>query len=239
MPYKGKHRGHGRSKQTAKRIGTAAAVSGVAVAVPVMGLAAPAEAASLKTWERLAQCESGGDWNINTGNGFYGGLQFTKSTWKAYGGTKYASRADKATKMQQIAIAEKTLDGQGWGAWPACSRKLGLGGNDKGGNPGSPEKSKSKKSDSGDSDRDKSTKRTSRSSERKSASSESSHKAQAPTNRKAVAGASYTIKSGDTLSKIARDNKVAGGWQQIAKLNKSLVGGNPDLIFPGEKLRLG
>lgn len=245
MPYKGKHRGAGRSKQTAKRLTTVAAVSGVAVAVPVMGMAVPAEAASVSTWERLAQCESGGDWQINTGNGFYGGLQFTKGTWRAYGGTKYASRADKATKMQQIAIAEKTLAGQGWGAWPACSRKLGLGRSDKGGDPGTPEapkKSKKKSSDSSENkndDREKSSKRTSRSTERKSSSSEEKSTRTSPANRKAAAGANYVVKGGDTLSKIARANKVTGGWQQLAKLNKSLVGGNPDLIFPGEKLLLG
>jgi hypothetical protein len=249
MPYKGKHRGASRSKQTAKRVTTAVAVSGVAVAVPVMGLAAPAEAASLKTWERLAKCESGGDWHINTGNGFYGGLQFTKSTWRAFGGTKYASRADLATKMQQIAIAEKTLDGQGWGAWPACSRKLGLGRSDKGGDPGAPEtpekKKTKKKSDNGDSskererEREKSSERTSRSKERKATSSNERKVSVSPANRKAVAGANYVVKAGDTLSKIAKANNVSGGWQQLAKSNKSLVGANPDLIFPGEKLLLG
>ncbi len=77
-------------------------------------------------WDQLAKCESGGNWAINTGNGFYGGLQFTYSTWLGYGGGAYAPRADLATREQQIAIAEKTLAGQGWGAWPACSSKLGL-----------------------------------------------------------------------------------------------------------------
>ncbi|WP_279347339.1 resuscitation-promoting factor [Hoyosella sp. YIM 151337] len=78
------------------------------------------------TWDALAQCESTGNWAINTGNGYYGGLQFSQSTWAAYGGTQYAPRADLATREQQIAIAEKTRAGQGWGAWPACSSKLGL-----------------------------------------------------------------------------------------------------------------
>ncbi|AEF41941.1 resuscitation-promoting factor [Hoyosella subflava] len=78
------------------------------------------------TWDALAQCESTGNWAINTGNGYYGGLQFSQSTWAAYGGTQYAPRADLATREQQIAIAEKTRASQGWGAWPACSSKLGL-----------------------------------------------------------------------------------------------------------------
>lgn len=77
-------------------------------------------------WDRLAACESGGNWSINTGNGYYGGLQFSASTWLGYGGGAYASRADLATREQQIAIAEKVLDGQGWGAWPTCSRIVGL-----------------------------------------------------------------------------------------------------------------
>ena len=77
-------------------------------------------------WDTLAQCEATGNWAINTGNGFYGGLQFTQSTWLAYGGGAYASRADFASREQQIAVAERVLVGQGWGAWPACSSRLGL-----------------------------------------------------------------------------------------------------------------
>ena len=78
------------------------------------------------TWDAIAQCESGGNWAINTGNGYYGGLQFNASTWAAYGGTAYAATANLATREQQIAIAEKVQAAQGWGAWPACTAKLGL-----------------------------------------------------------------------------------------------------------------
>lgn len=74
-------------------------------------------------WDRLAQCESGGNWHINTGNGFYGGLQFTLSSWRAVGGRDYPHKASKAV---QIENAKKLLAIQGWGAWPACSSKLGL-----------------------------------------------------------------------------------------------------------------
>ncbi|RDH09966.1 resuscitation-promoting factor [Tsukamurella pulmonis] len=80
-------------------------------------------------WDRLVQCEATGNWAINTGNGFYGGVQFTQQTWMAFGGGKYAPRADLATREEQIDIARKTLKGQGWGAWPSCSSKLGLSGN--------------------------------------------------------------------------------------------------------------
>ena len=71
-------------------------------------------------WDKVAKCESGGNWSINTGNGYYGGLQFSASTWKAFGGTKYAATANKASKAQQIAIANKVWKGQGKGAWPTC-----------------------------------------------------------------------------------------------------------------------
>ena len=74
-------------------------------------------------WDRLAECESGGNWSINTGNGFYGGLQFTLSTWRAYGGT---GMPHEASREEQIAVAERVQDAQGWGAWPACTSKLGI-----------------------------------------------------------------------------------------------------------------
>ena len=77
-------------------------------------------------WDSLAQCESNGNWSINTGNGFAGGLQFHPQTWLAYGGGQYASTASSASREQQIAIAEKVQAAQGWGAWPACTAKLGI-----------------------------------------------------------------------------------------------------------------
>lgn len=90
----------------------------------LVSTAGSAEAANV--WDRVAACESGGRWHINTGNGYYGGLQFSSSTWKGYGGKKYASQAHKASKSEQIKIARKVLKGQGPGAWPTCSRKAGL-----------------------------------------------------------------------------------------------------------------
>jgi uncharacterized protein YabE (DUF348 family) len=90
------------------------------------GAAAPAVAGS-SVWDSLAKCESGGNWSINTGNGFYGGLQFTTGTWLAYGGGAYAPRADLASREQQIAIATKVRDARGgYGDWPGCASKLGL-----------------------------------------------------------------------------------------------------------------
>ncbi|WJY67571.1 resuscitation-promoting factor Rpf1 domain-containing protein [Corynebacterium auris] len=105
----------------------AKALAGTAAAAALSGVVAPqASAAPDSDWDRLAQCESGGNWSINTGNGYHGGLQFSPSTWAAYGGTEFAPTANLATREQQIAVAERTLAGQGWGAWPACSAKLGL-----------------------------------------------------------------------------------------------------------------
>ncbi|MEV6070226.1 transglycosylase family protein [Nocardia sp. NPDC052001] len=77
-------------------------------------------------WDALAKCESTGNWAINTGNGYYGGIQFDQSTWERQGGTRYAPRADLATREEQIAIAEVTRARQGWGAWPACTSRLGI-----------------------------------------------------------------------------------------------------------------
>lgn len=77
-------------------------------------------------WDSIAQCESGGNWSINTGNGYHGGLQFHPQTWIGHGGGQYAARADLATREQQIDIAQRVQASQGWGAWPACTAKLGL-----------------------------------------------------------------------------------------------------------------
>src|SRR5215207_4205933 len=85
--------------------------------------AVPADAAPWSTWKRLAQCESSGNWHINTGNGYYGGLQFSLASWRAVGGKGYPH---KASKSEQIRRAEKLKAIQGWGAWQACSRKIGL-----------------------------------------------------------------------------------------------------------------
>ena len=78
------------------------------------------------TWDALSSCEAGGNWAINTGNGFYGGVQFDQNTWERNGGLRYAQRADLATREEQIAIAEVTRARQGWGAWPVCSGRLGV-----------------------------------------------------------------------------------------------------------------
>ncbi len=136
MRYTPKHRADTPSTpRRASRMAAAGVAAGALVASPLLAVG-PAEAASDRTWNRLAQCESGGRWHINTGNGYYGGLQFSASTWRGYGGGKYADYAHRASREQQIRIAEKVQNGQGWGAWPSCSSQLGLSGNGGGGGGG-------------------------------------------------------------------------------------------------------
>ncbi|MGO1524250.1 MAG: transglycosylase family protein, partial [Nesterenkonia sp.] len=96
---------------------------------------APVASAS-SDWDRLAECESGGDWSINTGNGYYGGLQFSQQSWNAAGGSGSPANASKA---EQIRVAENLQSMQGWGAWPSCSAQLGLSGDPSGGGAPAPE----------------------------------------------------------------------------------------------------
>ncbi len=137
MAYTPRHRAPKNTFRSTRRAAATTASLAAAVAAPV-AMAGPAQAATDSTWNELAQCESGGDWHIDTGNGYYGGLQFSDSTWDGFGGERYASTADDATREQQIVIAEKVLDSQGWGAWPACSEELGLDSGDAAGTPSSP-----------------------------------------------------------------------------------------------------
>ena len=116
----------GRHSAKNKSIATKFAASTVAVGAAAAIMAPNAAAAPDSDWDRLAQCESGGNWAINTGNGYNGGLQFSAQTWQAFGGGEFAPTANLATREQQIAVAERTLAQQGWGAWPACSASLGL-----------------------------------------------------------------------------------------------------------------
>jgi LysM repeat protein len=120
-----RYRGRHRAPTNTGRFLARTAIAGAASVAP-MAVAAPAAQAEGGTvWDKLAQCESSGNWAINTGNGFSGGLQFTPSTWRAFGGE---GRAHNASRVEQIIVAERVLAKQGWGAWPACSRKLGLSG---------------------------------------------------------------------------------------------------------------
>lgn len=116
--------------QPASRRGRRVKIAGATVTAGALAaggfVVATNAGASGTVWDRLAQCESTGNWSINTGNGYYGGIQFSYQTWKGFGGQKYAYTADRATKGQQIEIAQEVLKVQGPGAWPVCSRKAGL-----------------------------------------------------------------------------------------------------------------
>ncbi|MGW5659332.1 transglycosylase family protein [Streptomyces sp. NPDC003758] len=224
----GKHR---RSSKATRAIALAG-VAGAAIAGPLLA-AGNASAATAAQWDAVAQCESGGNWHINTGNGFYGGLQFTNSTWAAYGGTAYASRADLATEGQQIAVAEKVLAGQGKGAWPVCGKGLTsatYNGSAAGGS-----------SSSAKSATPKST--TTRSTEQQAAKRSAQRPAPkktvtTPTGQKVKKGdGEYKVVKGDTLSSIAASHHVQGGWKKLFDLNKGIIQ-DADLIYPGQQLHL-
>ena len=121
--YRGRHRAPSRTGRTIRT-----AVAGAVAGAPLLVAAPAANAAPDTAWDKLAQCESGGRWNINTGNGFHGGLQFTPRTWAGFGGKEFAPVAYKASREQQIVVAERVLAKQGWNAWPSCSRKTGVRG---------------------------------------------------------------------------------------------------------------
>ncbi len=198
-------------------------LAGVAGGAVLLGTSGTANAATVN-WDAIASCESGGNWHINTGNGFYGGLQFTQGTWAGYGGTAYASRADLATREQQITVAERTLAKQGIGAWPVCGRKAGSASAAKSGtgtNSGTSTKKHSTGSN-GNSTTKKSTPRSTTASA-------------APT---PTAAGGYLVRPGDTLSGIAATHHVKGGWHALYGRNVSVVGGNPNLIYPGQRLAL-
>ncbi|MGW7572621.1 transglycosylase family protein [Streptomyces sp. NPDC054765] len=219
---KGKH----RRPSKAVRVATLAGIAGAAVAVPLMG-ATSASAASVSTWDKVAQCESGGNWSINTGNGYYGGLQFSNSSWAAAGGTQYAPRADLASKSQQISAAEKLLALQGPGAW-SCA---GAGNLTSGGPAANVDTSGSAQTKSAP-QQDQGTTRT----EAKKAPAAPEQHASRSTERKSLGHGNYTVKAGDTLAKIAKAHGT--DWKSVYKANKSVIGGNPNLIFPGQKLHV-
>ncbi|MFJ9010178.1 transglycosylase family protein [Streptomyces canus] len=208
MAVRGRHRRYQPNR--INRASLTVTAGGVGIAVPLIGTGT-AQAADVDTWNKVAACESSNNWSINTGNGYYGGLQFTQSTWEAYGGTRYAGRADLATRDQQIAVAEKVLDGQGPGAWPACSVRAGL--TREGSAP----------------DVQPLTKRT---------ASVADVQPQTTPQSRAGSAEMYTVVRGDSLSRIADAQKVRGGWRGLYAANRRTIGADPDLILPGQRLKV-
>ncbi|MFJ7957037.1 transglycosylase family protein [Streptomyces sp. NPDC096319] len=225
MAVRGRHRRHQPSR--INRASLTVTAGGAGMALPLIGSGA-AQAASLDVWEKVASCESSSHWHVNTGNGYFGGLQFTQSTWERYGGTHYAPRADLASKDQQIAIAERVLKGQGPGAWPSCGPRAGLA---RGGE--SPDAKPDAKPDAEPGGNDVRT-----------ASLPGQRALSAPPARGAspttvpTVREMYTVTPGDSLSEIAREEHVKGGWQRLYEANRTVVGDDPDLIHPGQRLTL-
>ncbi|WP_435241603.1 transglycosylase family protein [Streptomyces cucumeris] len=342
--------GRHRRPRQAPAIVVAAGITGAGLAIPLFG-ASGAQAASTATWDRVAECESGGMWSANEGNGFYGGLQLTLSMWKDYGGTAYAPRPDLASRSQQISVAQSILDDRGPDAWPSCAVNAGLsdGGDAPEVDPGytappstgqrgdggederdgsaaedrddsadatEPSDSQDSSDDSGDSgdsgerrtpgegderetpspsasdredredredgegdqgDEDSPSPSDTKSSDSsdipespdasesgdESADSEPTgrHRGAAdpdeadedqaaprPSGRHAsrdsgereeeASDGGYTVRPGDNLSDIARREQLPTGWRGLYKGNESLIGDNPDLILPGQRLDL-
>ncbi|MFH9423772.1 transglycosylase family protein [Streptomyces sp. NPDC017529] len=325
---------HRRPRQAPAIFVTAGAVGG-ALAMPLLA-ASDAQAADAATWDRVAQCESGGVWSANSGNGFYGGLQLTQEMWDGNGGSSYASRPDLASRSQQIAVAESILAARGPDVWPSCAVNAGLrkGGQgpdvDPGGtptptpspsSPSAPSSPSSPSSPSAPATPSPSTgsgtpaspagppaktpepkpsptgagggQDPSRTPDPSGtggtqdparpadpagpddgASSgpavppgQGKHRGDAEGGRepgKGTGGAGdadrsggghpsrggdahrtdpgapggYTVRPGDSLSVIAEDRGVDGGWPALYEANKGVIGGDPDLIRPGQRLDL-
>ncbi|MET9629139.1 transglycosylase family protein [Lentzea sp. NPDC006480] len=210
------NRGKQGKQGSAARTIAKVAAAGIIAAAP-LGLAVGTANAQGMDWDALAQCEASGNWGANTGNGYYGGLQFTQGTWNANGGSGNPANASRA---EQIRVAENVLRTQGAKAWPVCSQRVGAYA---GKTAPAPQQAQP---------------------QRKAAPQQRTAAApvqQAPVvalpGSKSNPNGNYEIKAGDTLSKIADENKVAGGWQAIVEKNKDFLT-NPDLIFPGAKIQL-
>jgi nucleoid-associated protein YgaU len=239
--YVGRH--HVVSAGARRRGGMIAAIalSSAAGAATLLSSGTAASAASSVNWDAIANCESSGNWQINTGNGFYGGLQFTQSTWAGYGGTQYAASADLATREQQIAIAEKVLVGQGIGAWPTCGAYSGSTATYSS-TPSSPSvpapsvpvPSVPAPSVSAPQSGSSSAPAPAPAPSSGGPSSGSSHGASSGS--ASTSHGNYTVRAGDTLSSIAAHLRITGGWQALYDKNHKVVGANPSLIVPGQKL---
>ena len=242
-----------------RRTAAALAIGGAVAATMSMPAANAVDGA---TWDALAQCESGGNWSINTGNGFYGGLQFTQQSWNGVGMSGSPATASRA---QQIEAGERLLAIQGWGAWPACSAKLGLYGKT-GAAPTYTEPTTTVAAQS-------QTQQTYTAPAAQVAPAAPAAQAApaaveapaaapaapaapaaveapaapaaapaveapaAPVAAPKAAAGTYTVVPGDSLSLIAAKLGVAGGYQAIAAANTDIIY-NVDLIFPGQVLTI-
>ena len=237
-----------------RRTAAALAIGGAVAATMSMPAANAVDGA---TWDALAQCESGGNWSINTGNGFYGGLQFTQQSWNGVG---MSGSPATATRAQQIEAGERLLAIQGWGAWPACSAKLGLYGKT-GAAPTytEPTTTVAAQSQTQKTYTAPAAQAAPAAAPAAPAAAPAAPAAQAapaaveapaapaaapaveapaaPAAAPKAAAGTYTVVPGDSLSLIAAKLGVAGGYQAIAAANTDIIY-NVDLIFPGQVLTI-
>ncbi|MEU2562667.1 transglycosylase family protein [Streptomyces longispororuber] len=210
-----------------RNIRRTAVLGGAALLAPLGLLATAGQAAADGgVWDRIARCESGGNWQINTGNGYSGGLQFSASTWRAYGGTAYAPTAAQASKAQQIAVAAKVQRAQGWGAWPSCSARAGASG----AAPGAAAPQAAPQAAPEPAARQAAPRSAPRAAEQRPA-----YPAPDQAGRGFTRGTgTYVVRQGDTLSRVAAAHGVS--WQRLHAANLGVIGGDPDVIVPGQRL---
>jgi murein DD-endopeptidase MepM/ murein hydrolase activator NlpD len=257
-------------KSTLKAAARVATMSVPALALPMLSQSA-AHADSVN-WDAIAKCESGNNWSINTHNGYYGGLQFAQSTWEAFGGLAYAPRADLATRVQQITVAEKTLAGQGIGAWPVCGKfgyTVSVTPNST--TPPATSATSVPVATATPITTDTYTVASGDTLETIAGRAGVSWRSVAEINGldapytifpgqvlhltrslptvpvpEAPQPEPYTVQSGDWLSTIARDQTdlcppeadITTCWEPLYEANKDVVGPNPDVLVPGEKIAL-
>jgi hypothetical protein len=224
-----------------------------ALTIGGVGLSSTAASAQPRSpWDAIAQCESGGNWSIDTGNGYYGGLQFSAATWAAHGGRGSAA---SATRAEQIAVGERVVAGQGWGAWASCSAALGLRGHT---SPtasatvrhaahrstaahhsehaaGARHHRDDSRAPHGEHHRDGG--RAPHHEHHRDGPRHAAHRAGRHAAAPAHGTATYTVRSGDTIQGIATRLHVAGGWRALADANAARLA-HPSQIFPGQVLHL-
>lgn len=199
-------------------------------------------------WDRLAECESGGNWSINTGNGYYGGLQFSQSSWEAAGGSGSPAGASKS---EQIRVAENLLQMQGWGAWPSCSAQLGLSGSPSGTPASAPAQQEQAPVQEAPAQEAPVQEAPVQQAPVEQAPvqeapvqqapeveevPETTDPSAAPNTEVEVSEETYTIQDGDSLTKIA-DQLGIDDWQALWGANADSIG-DPNVIYVGDELKL-
>jgi nucleoid-associated protein YgaU len=207
-----RYRGRHRNPSNAARLTAVGAIGASTVAASVIAPAVAHADASDSQWDRIANCESGGNWHINTGNGYYGGLQFSSSTWDSFDTNHFASRADLASRDEQITVANRVLDRQGWGAWPVCSQYRG-----------EPAPTRTHHTRQG---------------HHKHGSDHGRLQSHHQKVEHHGSWVTYVVRSGDSLASIADRHHIKGGWHTLYHRNHDVIGSDPGELRVGQKLRL-